>query len=123
MSKSNPICPGNRAGIVTEPRSAWLDRRSPVLLAVFLALALGSLSWAGAVLAHEPTPPASTVNINTADAPTLAASLKGVGESRAMEIVRYREAYGPFESVDELVEVTGIGNATLEANRALITLE
>jgi competence protein ComEA len=63
------------------------------------------------------------VNINTADAQTLAANLKGVGEARAMEIVRYREAYGPFASADELTEVKGIGPATLEMNRDSITLE
>jgi competence protein ComEA len=65
----------------------------------------------------------ATVNINTADAPTLAASLKGVGQSRAVEIVRYREAYGPFSSADELAEVKGIGQSTLEQNRKVITLE
>lgn len=63
------------------------------------------------------------VNINTADAQTLAANLKGVGEARAMEIVRYREAYGPFASAEELIEVKGIGPATLEMNRDAITLE
>ncbi|MCB1699168.1 MAG: helix-hairpin-helix domain-containing protein [Halioglobus sp.] len=66
---------------------------------------------------------ATRVNINTADAQTLAAKLKGVGETRAAEIVRYREAYGPFSSADELVEVKGIGNSTLDMNREVITLE
>ncbi|MFT4517943.1 MAG: competence protein ComEA [Halioglobus sp.] len=67
--------------------------------------------------------PPSIVNINTADAQTLAASLKGVGESRAEEIVRHREAYGPFASAEELTEVKGIGQSTLDVNRKLITLE
>jgi competence protein ComEA len=65
----------------------------------------------------------ATVNINSADAGTLAAGLNGIGQTRAMEIVRYREAYGPFASVEELTEVKGIGKSTLEKNRALITLE
>jgi competence protein ComEA len=63
------------------------------------------------------------VNINTADAQTLAANLKGVGEARAQEIVRYRETYGPFASADELTEVKGIGKSTLDMNRDVITLE
>jgi competence protein ComEA len=63
------------------------------------------------------------VNINTADAHTLAASLKGVGEARATEIVRYRETYGPFASAEELTEVKGIGPSTLEMNRDAITVE
>jgi competence protein ComEA len=70
-----------------------------------------------------PAPAATQVNINTADAQTLAAGLKGVGETRAAEIVRYREAYGPFASADELVEVKGIGKSTLDMNRDVITLE
>ena len=71
----------------------------------------------------SPPPAVATVNINKADAATLASSLKGVGNARAQEIVRYRDAYGPFKSVDELTEVKGIGKSTLDDNRARITLE
>lgn len=63
------------------------------------------------------------VNINTADAAALAAGLQGVGVSRAEEIIRYRETYGVFSSPDELADVKGIGQATLNRNRAVITLE
>jgi competence protein ComEA len=66
---------------------------------------------------------AQSVNINSADAETLAHNLVGVGLSRAQEIVRYREAYGPFYSVEDLMEVRGIGRSTLEKNRDRITLE
>ena len=103
-------------------------RRFPaaVTLAVALSLLSGVLP-AGVSLAHaqESTPPPAmaAVNINKADAATLASSLKGVGTSRAQEIVRYREAYGPFKSVDEITEVKGIGKSTLDENRARITLE
>ncbi len=65
----------------------------------------------------------ATVNINTADAPALAAGLTGVGPSRAEDIVRYREAYGPFTTVEQLAEVKGVGQSTLEKNRARIILE
>lgn len=57
------------------------------------------------------------VDINTADAASLAAELKGVGQERAKAIVEYREANGPFRSVDDLVKVKGIGPALLEKNR------
>ncbi|MEP4485631.1 MAG: ComEA family DNA-binding protein [Halioglobus sp.] len=67
--------------------------------------------------------PASTVNINTADAQALASGLNGVGLSRAEDIIRYREAYGPFATVEELTSVKGIGKSTLEKNRQVITLE
>jgi competence protein ComEA len=66
--------------------------------------------------------PMAAVNINTASADELAAALAGVGASRADAIVRYRELYGPFESIEELAEVSGIGAATVERNRAVITL-
>ncbi|MEK9543059.1 MAG: helix-hairpin-helix domain-containing protein, partial [Luminiphilus sp.] len=49
--------------------------------------------------------------------------LVGVGLAKAYRIVEHREAYGPFESVEELVEVKGIGEATVEKNRARIILE
>jgi competence protein ComEA len=103
-------------------------RRLPaaVALAMVLALAAGILPGSGSLVHAQdkaPPPVAATVNINKADAATLASSLKGVGNARAQEIVRYREAYGPFKSVDELTEVKGIGKSTLDDNRARITLE
>jgi competence protein ComEA len=43
--------------------------------------------------------------------------LSGVGEAKAKAIVAYRESNGPFASVDELLEVKGIGKAILDKNR------
>jgi competence protein ComEA len=63
-----------------------------------------------------------TVNLNTADATTLAQGLLGIGEVKAQAIVAYREASGPFASVDELLEVKGIGTATLEKNRDRLSI-
>ena len=60
---------------------------------------------------------AGPVNVNTADAKTLSAELKGVGISKARAIVAYREKHGPFRSPDDLSLVTGIGERTLEINR------
>ena len=65
----------------------------------------------------------STVNINTADATTLSSSLLGIGESKAVEIVEYRKQHGPFSSVDDLLQVKGIGSNTLEKNRVSLTTE
>lgn len=95
-------------------------------LAVVLALVTGAMpGTVGTALAQDKTPPPSVaaVNINKADAVSIASALKGVGNARAQEIVRYREAYGPFSSVDELADVKGIGKSTLDDNRARITLE
>ena len=66
---------------------------------------------------------ADTVNINVADAPTLAETLQGVGPNKAAAIVHYRETNGPFLTVESLSEVQGIGARTVEINREKITLE
>lgn len=65
---------------------------------------------------------AATVNINTADAEVLASQLTGVGEKRAAAIVSYRDQHGPFQSVDELAAVKGIGPVILEKNRQSIAI-
>lgn len=83
------------------------------LAAIVLALALTGLSVA------ESGP----VNINTATAEQLAAALHGVGQARAEAIVAYREENGPFSHMDELVNVRGIGLATLDQNRDRIVVE
>ncbi|OOQ43704.1 competence protein ComEA [Pseudomonas fluorescens] len=57
------------------------------------------------------------VDLNGADAQTLQRELIGVGEAKAKAIVAYRDNNGPFASVDELLEVKGIGKAILESNR------
>ena len=64
-----------------------------------------------------------TVNINTADKATLVDKLKGVGPSKADAIIAYRQNYGPFQTVDELVAVKGIGEKFIAKNRQHIVLE
>ena len=56
-------------------------------------------------------------NLNTADASTLERELLGISAVKANAIVEYRTANGAFASVDDLLEVKGIGAATLEKNR------
>ena len=60
---------------------------------------------------------AAQVNINTADAATLARDLKGIGLKRAQAIVDYRTKNGPFRSADELALVKGIGKRAIDVNR------
>ena len=63
------------------------------------------------------------VNINEADANTIAEVLVGVGASRATAIVQYREEHGRFTSLEQLLEVNGIGESTLMNNREKILIE
>lgn len=65
---------------------------------------------------------AETININTADKETLM-MIDGIGEKRATDIIEYRENNGPFELVDDLVKIKGIGESTLEKNRGMLTVE
>ncbi|WP_250462666.1 ComEA family DNA-binding protein [Microbulbifer litoralis] len=65
---------------------------------------------------------AVTVNLNSASAGELAEKLDGVGEARAEKIVKYRDEKGPFTSAEQLLEIKGIGTATLEKNRDKILL-
>lgn len=75
---------------------------------VFVTVLLAA-SMAGPALAGP-------VNVNTADAATLSTELKGVGDKTAAAIVAYREANGPFETIDDLKRVKGVGDAIIEKN-------
>lgn len=63
---------------------------------------------------------AGPVNINTADAATLAAELTGIGPALAEAIVKDRSEHGKFETADALARVKGVGARIVEMNRANI---
>ncbi|MCZ6709885.1 MAG: ComEA family DNA-binding protein [Gammaproteobacteria bacterium] len=65
----------------------------------------------------------TSVNVNQADAQTIAEVLNGVGLSRAQAIVEYREQNGEFRDVYELANIKGIGERTVERNEAKIRLK
>ena len=98
----------------------------PFFILWLLAACIG---WQSTVMAQPVEQPASgqavqvqTVNINTASAQELAAVLVGVGEQKAGEIVAWREAHGAFTAKEQLLEVKGIGQATLDKNASRIDL-
>ena len=80
-------------------------------------IACAALVAAGVAHATEP------VNINTADAETLASAINGVGIKKARDIIVYRQQNGPFATVDELTKVNGIGTHTVETSRENLTVE
>lgn len=78
------------------------------------------------VLAADAAPASSSevvglVNVNDAN-PAALTTLPGVGEVTAAKIVAYRAEHGPFKSVDELVQVKGIGQKVMEKIRPLVTI-
>ena len=82
-----------------------------------------STSWTQLAVSAEPAQQVEmTVNINTAGVEQIAETLNGVGLKRAEAIVEYRKINGNFGSIDDLLNVKGIGETLLEKNRSLITL-
>lgn len=66
---------------------------------------------------------AKPVNINTANAKTIAASLQGIGQKKAEAIVKYRKTHGKFKTIKDLVKVKGIGLKTLQKNKGDILIK
>lgn len=82
------------------------------------------VSRRGEMSATIPQPGATTtavVDLNTADQTTLE-SVPGIGPVKAAAILAYRAEIGAFTGIDQLLEVTGIGAATLESLRPYVTL-
>ena len=76
-------------------------------------LAILAMAFTGfAALAEAP----EQVNINTADAETIARVLNGIGLKKAEAIVRHRETHGRFDSASDLTAVKGIGDAIVKRN-------
>lgn len=82
-----------------------------LLRSLILALALSPM----AVIASGP------VDINTADAASLE-QVKGIGPAKASAIVQFREQNGPFTSVDDLVQVPGLGEKTVAQIREQVSV-
>lgn len=63
----------------------------------------------------------SAININRANSAQLQ-TLNGIGPVKSQEIVKYRKLHGGFKTVDELVNVKGIGSQTLKKMRSQVTI-
>ena len=66
---------------------------------------------------------AGPVDVNSADAKTLARELQGVGMAKAEAIVSYREKNGPFKTADDLAKVKGLGKKLIDQNKANLKFE
>ncbi len=93
-------------------------QRAECCLRVALLLCTLLVSASHALAASLP----SKVNINHATAAELAEALPGIGPVKAARIVDHRVTVGPFDSVDALLDVKGIGPATLGKLRHLMTV-
>lgn len=127
MSSESRSCSRRRQ---TEPRF-WTAAVLVFLLLAWAALRLipsppaapvplGSVDIAATVIAIEFRLP-GPININTAPAERLQ-ELPGIGPALAARIVAFREEHGPFDTIEDLTHVPGIGPRTLDAVRDLITV-
>jgi competence protein ComEA len=66
---------------------------------------------------------AAPVNINTADAKTISESLTNIGLKKAEAIVKYRKEKGLFKTPEELTNVAGIGEKTVQKNKQDIIVQ
>ena len=82
---------------------------------------ISAASAAGTSTSDKPKDNSRLININTATAEQFT-ELNGIGDVKATAIVEYRAKHGDFSSVDELLNVSGIGEKTLDNIRAYITV-
>ena len=80
------------------------------------------LLMAASLTAQAAPPERAPVNINSADAATIAENIRGIGLKRAQEIVAYREANGPFRDAYDLTVIKGIGERIIANNESRIRL-
>jgi competence protein ComEA len=74
------------------------------------------------IVSAPETANSSRVNINIADAEALD-TLPGVGPAIAQNIITHRQANGPFNNIEEVMDVSGIGPAKFEQMKDLITVD
>lgn len=95
------------------------------LLSLFLVKSVftikGDLSASAGISGQRASLPDMRVDINTADAASLCV-LPGIGPNRAREIVTAREKHGPWQNMDQLVDVPGIGERTIRRIRPFVVI-
>lgn len=114
----------NLAALVADGERVWVPHRGEAEPPPVVAGAGGGGAASGPASSGggaSPSAAPTIVDLNTATAEQLE-TLPGVGPATAMAILSYRDEHGPFASVDDLLEVRGIGDAKLEQIRALATV-
>jgi len=101
-------------------KTMWKKTGAGLALGALVALALLAAP-APALGAAAVEAKAALVNVNAASAEELT-TLPGIGPSYAKRIIDYREKNGPFKRVEDLLNVQGIGEKTLEKIRDRVTV-
>lgn len=100
-----------------------MTRRTFIVPGVLLLLIVLGMTVSPATLAagQQSKGKPALVNVNTAELEELI-TLPGIGESYARRLIEYRKKHGPFERVEDLLNVRGIGDRTLERIRDRVTV-
>ena len=101
----------------------FLNLTTSVIFTMLLAVSLSSFGQENSDSSSPLGVEVEPVNINHADANTIARVLDGVGMSRAEAIVNFREEYGDFADVEDLLLVRGLGEVTLRNNQDRISFD
>jgi len=101
-------------------------RRSTIATALVLALVLAAGAAAPTSAAAPAAPKASAgearpVDLNTADSSALE-SVPGIGKSLSQRILAFRDKNGPFQSVNDLLKVQGVGEKSIQKLRPYLTV-
>ncbi len=100
--------------------------RSQIVTALMLVLVLVCASAAPAAAAPSAAPKAAAsearpIDLNTADSAALE-TVPGIGKSLSQRILTFREKNGPFQSVDDLLKVQGVGEKSIQKLRPYLTV-
>ncbi len=107
----------NQAAFLTDGEQITVYTREETQESAFQALQENTSSGNGSVTKED----SGKVNINTADAEALK-TLNGIGDSRAGDIISYREANGAFETIEDIMKVSGIKQAMFDKIKDRITV-
>ena len=101
-------------------------RRSPIATALVLAVVLAACAAAPAFAAAPAAPKASATEASPVDLNTAASSalesVPGIGKSLSQRILAFRDKNGPFQNVDDLLKVQGVGEKSIQKLRPYLTV-
>ena len=108
-------------GVLPEADLSHINLAAPVIDGSQIIIPAGSVSALSPESPSAVTAPEALININTATSEEIAA-LPEIGTVTAQRIVEYRTQFGPFTTVEDLLQVFGVGPGTLEKIKGLITV-
>lgn len=124
LNLAEQVCDGMKLEVPSKEQAAQLAAKYGVGIGPDGSSGLGSLGLTGGIggsLSEAEVSSGGKVNINTAAKEELM-TLRGIGEARAEDIIRYRESHGSFQRIEDIMKVSGIKDAAFEKIKGNITV-